>query len=123
MSKLNRIKDGTRVAQDTLVSSMTRAIKVMAIAKAPWLGWAVIDSVFEYVLKNTLYWLTEEGIIFFNSQWIRIKISEDVALLEEARQRALKAIDEGASDEELDQRDQDLIDAFDRFHRGSRNPF
>lgn len=119
---INRVKAGTRVAQETLVSSIESALYQIAIAKAPWLSWPVIRQVFRYVSERVLYYLTDEGIILFNSIWIRVEISGDVAELEEARQRALLALDEGANDEQLDKIDQDLIDAFDRMHRGSRNP-
>ena len=118
MSKpYGRIKDTTRAVQSALVSQLFSRFYLIAVAKFPFLAWPVVSSIFESVVKRFLIWLTDEEIIFFNTVWIRVNVSGDAAALEEARQKAIRAVEEGASDEELDKRDEELRDALDELHR------
>lgn len=123
MTAINKIKDSTRVAEKALVGSAITAVYKLATVAFPPLAWPVVNTVFKYALDKALYWLSEQGIIIFNTVWVRIQISGEAADLEDARQKAIKAVSgELISDEELDEIDKEMSDAFDKLNRIGRNP-
>lgn len=119
---VSRIKESTRVAERALVGSASEAIFSMLVAKFPFIAWPMIKTIAQYLLDKFLFWLSEEGIIWFNTAWVRVRVSADASSLEKARQKAILAMDGTSMDKELDNIDKELRDAFDRLHRGSRNP-
>ena len=122
MTPVSKIKDMTRVAEKALVSSASRIIYTMLIVRFPFLAWPVLRNVFGYILDSTLFWLSEQGIILFNDVWVRFMVSGEAADLEDARKKAVEAVNNDASDEELDKIDKEMSDAFDKLVRIGRNP-
>lgn len=122
MSAFNKIKESTRRTEKLLVDLVSDQLFAMVIAKAPFLGFPVIKTVVRYFMDKFLYWMSEQGIIYFNSAWLRIRVGKEAERLEQARQDAMWALDQGLSQEELDEIEEEMINAFDDLVRFGRNP-
>jgi hypothetical protein len=119
---INKIKDSTRAVQKSLVNAALNSIWGLAVTAAPFLNWPVISQVSRFVLEKAIHWLTESGIIWFNIGWIRVNLGEEWSQVENKRQLLIMAQDQGASDEELDDIESDLIKAFEKAWRIGRAP-
>ena len=122
MSTVSKIKDTTRRVEQTLVGLASDSIWGVATSHAPFLNWPVIRQVSKYILDRLLFWLSNESIIWFNVGWVRLQLGQEWEAVENERQLIQIAMDEGASDEELAEMDEALIEAFRRAHRVGRNP-
>lgn len=122
MSNPGQIKDSTRAAERALVGAASSAIFSMMVAKAPFMAWPIVKTIVQFTLDKFLYWLSEEGIIWFNTVWIRVEVSADASRLEKARQRAIQAMDGTVMESEMDKIDKELRDAFRDLYRGNRGP-
>lgn len=122
MTEFNKIKESTRRTEKLLVDLISDQIFAMAVAKAPFLGYPLIKTVVRYFMDKFLYWMSEQGIIYFNTAWVRIRVGKEAERLEQARQDALWAMDQGLSEEELREIEEEMINAFDDLVRFGRNP-
>ena len=120
MTKIERLKKDTKLTNEALALALTESIHKMATVKMPFLAWPVLDVTYKFFMKEALEFLLHKGAVWFNIIWIRTEVGADAASLELARQRAIKAVTEGAKDDELDEADLELRRAFDRLHRGGR---
>lgn len=120
MSQVDRLKLSTKLSNEALALALTESIHKMATAKMPFLAWPILATAYKFFMNQALGWLLEKGAIYFNIMWIRIEVGADAASLEEARQKAIKLVKEGAKDEDLDEADLEMRRAFDRLHRGGR---
>jgi len=120
MNPIDRLKKDTQIANKALATGLAEAFHKMATAKMPFLSWPVLAQAYKFFVGLTLEFALEKGAIFFNVLWIRVEVGNDAADLESARQKAIKAVNEGAKDEDLDKADDEMRRAFDRLHRGNR---
>lgn len=123
MGQIDRLRDSTKISNEILTASLVVSIYKLAVLKMPFLAWPVLSQLYKFLMSHSLSFLLEKGAIWFNVAWIRAEVSADAAGLEEARQKAMRAIAEGASDEDLDKADEEMRRAFDKLHRGGRGPF
>lgn len=119
---IGKIKDSTRTAEKVLVGAASDSIFSLLVAKAPYLKLPIINTFARSILDRCLYWMSEQGIIWFNIVWIRVNVSADASRLERARQKAILAMDGTVMDKELERLDDEIRKAFDDLHRGNRNP-
>lgn len=121
---IGKIKDSTRTVEKQLVELLSDTIIEGLKAKAPWTALPIIKSLIHYGIRYLLYFLSEESIILFNQQWIRIKLGADAEELEKVRRKARQLIDGDfeAREKYIEQIDRELVDAFDRLHRLGRGP-
>jgi hypothetical protein len=121
-SPINKIKETTRKVEKAIVEASFESIWGLVVSKAPFFAWPIVKEISRFGLKHTLYFLTETGIIWFNTAWLYIHVGADFSNLENERQLAILAVEQGASDEELDDIDNALIEAFRKAHRVGRAP-
>jgi hypothetical protein len=120
MSQIDRLKVGTKLTNEALAMALTESIHKMATSKMPFLAWPILATAYKFFMNQALGLLLEKAAIQFNIMWIRLEVGSDAAALEEARQKAIKLVKEGAKDEDLDEADLEMRRAFDRLHRGGR---
>ena len=118
---INQIKDKTRVSEEILVSSVVEAIYLMLTAKAPFLSWPILKTIFKFGLNKLMSWLSEQGIILFNTVWIRLEVGKEAERLEKARQDYMWAVDNELSQGEIDEIEKEMVDAFDDLVRIGRS--
>lgn len=123
VSNVSRIKESTRVAERALVGSISETIFSIMVAKAPFLAWPVMKTIVRWMMDHFLYFLSEQGIIYFNTVWIRVRINAESAALEKLRQQAIEMLEGGTvMNSELEKLDREMSNAFDDLNRIGRNP-
>jgi hypothetical protein len=115
-------KKDTRAAQAALVVAAVESIFTSLVVHFPFFKLPILKHTIKFGLQKTMEWLSDKGIVYFNVVWIRLNVSNEVADLEEKRQNAIKGVQNGATEKELDELDKKMLDAFKRLNRYGRGP-